>query len=134
VPIGIQLLFSNHRKKYMGAPGKFDFSSYFKALASTVTSRNTNWKAVSQATGVSQTTLSRMARGRQPDAESLTSLSAWAGLNPVDFIHAPKRRAEPLALMGKLLREDPNLDQQGADALEAIIATAYTQLRRDRKD
>ena len=114
----------------MTAPGEFDFRSYFKSLAATVTSRETNWKMVSQATGVSQTTLSRMAHGRQPDAESLTKLSAWAGLNPVDFVTGAKRTAEPLALMGKLLREDPNLDSQSADALEAIIETAYKRLRR----
>ena len=110
---------------------KFNFSSYFKALAATVASRGVTWKIVSDVTGVSQTTLSRMARGRQPDAESLTMLSAWSGLNPVDFADVPQQRAEPLALLGKMLREDPNLDGQGADALEAIIRTAYAQFKRD---
>jgi transcriptional regulator with XRE-family HTH domain len=110
---------------------KFDFPSYFKALAATASSRQLSWKSVSEATGVSQTTLSRMARGRQPDAESLTILSRWAGLNPVDFAQGPKGRAEPLALMGKLFREDPNLDADGADALEAIITAAYGRFRRD---
>ena len=109
---------------------KFDFPAYFRALAATVSSRNLNWKAVSEATGVSQTTLSRMGRGRQPDAESLTALSAWAGLNPVEFVGGPKGRTESLALVGKLLREDPNLDEEGADALEAIIGAAYGRLRR----
>lgn len=114
----------------MAAEFKFDFSSFFKALASTVATRGATWKTVSAATGVSQTTLSRMARGRQPDAESLTALAAWSGLNPVDFIKAPKYPAEPLALVGKLLREDKNLDSDGADALEAIIHAAYRNLRR----
>ena len=115
----------------MANPGRFDFSSFFKALASTVASRKTSWKAVSDETGVSQTTLSRMARGRQPDAESLTALSAWSGLDPVDFTTARRQNAEPLALLGKLLRDDENLDDHGADTLEAIIKTAYNQLRRN---
>ncbi len=84
---------------------KFDFASFFKALAATVASRSASWKTVSQATGVSQTTLSRMARGRQPDAESLTALSAWSGLDPVEFTGVTRQKAEPLALVGKLLRE-----------------------------
>jgi transcriptional regulator with XRE-family HTH domain len=111
-------------------PPKFDFPAYFRALAATVSSRNLNWKAVSEATGVSQTTLSRMGRGRQPDAESLAALSAWAGLNPAEFVDGPKGRAEPLALVGKLLREDPNLDAEGANAMEIIIGAAYGRLRR----
>jgi len=112
---------------------KFDFPSFFKALGSTVTARGANWKAVSQATGVSQTTLSRMAHGRQPDAESLAALSAWAGLNPVDFVSGAKQHAAPLALVGRLLRDYPNLDGQTAETLEAIIETAYNQLRLDKR-
>jgi transcriptional regulator with XRE-family HTH domain len=108
----------------------FDFSSFYQALVTTVGSRGLNWKQVSEDTGVSQTTLSRMGRGRQPDAESLTALSAWSGLNPADFVLGRRGRAEPLALVGKLLREDPNLDRHGADALEAMLAAAYEKLKR----
>lgn len=115
----------------MSEPQKFDFSTFFKALAATVASRKTSWKAVSKETGVSQTTLSRMARGRQPDAESLTALAAWSGLDPVKYYQAPRRSAEPLALVATLLRQDKNLDRASADALEAIIQTAYKQLRRE---
>lgn len=109
---------------------KFDFSSYYRALAATVAARRTNWKTVSEQTEVSQSTLSRMAGGRQPDAASLTALSAWAGLNPVEFFSTPAAPTEPLALVGKLLREDPRLDSEGAEALEAIIHAAYERFRR----
>ena len=71
-----------------------------------------------------------MSKGRQPDAASLTALSAWSGLNPVDFTDAPKKSAEPVAMVSTLLRADPNLDEDGADALEAIITTAYSKLKR----
>lgn len=108
----------------------FDFQSFYKALVATLSGRGANWRQVSEATGVSQTTLSRMSRDRQPDGESLTALAAWAGLNPVDFVSGPKRAAEPIALVGKLLREDPNLEPQSADALEAMLKAAYEQLRR----
>lgn len=112
----------------------FDFSSFYKSLCATIAGRKTNWKAVSADTGVSQSTLSRMASGRQPDAASLTALSAWSGLNPVDFISGNKQAPESMALVGKLLRDDPQLDRAGADALEAIIQTAYEQLRRTSRD
>lgn len=108
----------------------FDFTAFYRALSATVAARDTNWKAVSEQTGVSQSTLSRMSKGRQPDAASLTALCAWSGINPVDFTAAPKRDAEPVAMVSRLLRADPNLDDDRADALEAIIKTAYDSLKR----
>ena len=108
----------------------FDFAAFYKALSTTVLARDISWKAVSEQTGVSQSTLSRMAKGRQPDAASLTALSAWAGLNPVDFTAAPKQEPEAVAMLSRLLRADPNLDEGSADALEAIITTAYERLKR----
>lgn len=113
---------------------QFDFWGFYKALSATVAARNTNWKAVSEQTGISQTTLSRMSKGRQPNAESLTALSAWSGLNPADFTVGPKFNREPIAMVTKLLREDPNLDSAGADALEAIIRAAYERFKRESTD
>ena len=108
----------------------FDFAAFYRALSSTVAARDTSWKAVSDQTGVSQSTLSRMSKGRQPDAASLMALSAWSGINPVDFTAAPKNDPEAVAMVSRLLRADPDLDEDGADALEAIITTAYERLKR----
>jgi hypothetical protein len=72
-----------------------------------------------------------MATGRQPDAASLTAIAAWSGLNPVDFYGAKPMPAEPMAMVSTLLRSDPRLDEQGAEALEAIIRTAYERFRRE---
>ena len=108
----------------------FDFEAFYKALCATVAARSMTWKMVSEDTGVSQSTLSRMSKGRRPDAASLTALSAWSGINPVDFTSAPKNNPEAVAMVSRLLRADPNLDDDGADALEAIITTAYERLKR----
>lgn len=117
----------------MGKRSQFDFTGFYKALSATVQTRNTNWKTVSEKTGISQTTLSRMSKGRQPDAESLTALSAWSGLNPVDFLaDSPKQTREPIAMMTKLLREDPDLDSASTEALEAIIKAAYDRFKNTR--
>jgi transcriptional regulator with XRE-family HTH domain len=111
----------------------FDAEGFYRALNTTVALRKFSWKEVARETGVSQSTLSRMATGRQPDAGSLASLSAWAGLNPSEFVAGGQNRNEPLAAVGKLLREDPNLDAQGVDALEAIIRAAYERFRAPSK-
>lgn len=112
----------------------FDFEAFYKALSATVAARDLSWKSVSELTGVSQSTLSRMSKGRQPDAASLTALSAWSGLNPVDFTDAPKLNPEPVAMVSRLLRAAPDLDEEGADALEAIITAAYEKLKRPPSD
>ena len=112
----------------------FDFAAFYKVLSATVAARDISWKAVSEETGVSQSTLSRMSRGRKPDAASLTALSAWSGINPVDFTTAPKNDPEAVVMVSKLLRADPNLDEGGADALEAIITAAYERLKRPSSD
>ncbi|MGZ5801561.1 MAG: hypothetical protein ACXWJZ_13115, partial [Burkholderiaceae bacterium] len=71
---------------------------------------------------------------RKPDAASLAVLSAWAGLNPSDFVSAPfkAKGPEPMAQIATLLRTDPNLGEQGAAAMEAIVQAAYERLRKTK--
>lgn len=111
----------------------FQAEAFYEALATTVEARHVTWKKVSAETGVSASTLTRMAQGRQPDAASLASLSAWAGINPADFVNRYGRKhttQEPLAAALTLLRADPKLKPQDATALEAIIKAAYSQFRK----
>lgn len=110
----------------------FDGDAFYRSLEVTVMARSKNWKQVAAETSVSASTLARMAQGRRPDAASLAALSAWAGLNPSDFVHAPYKAAnpEPMAQISTLLRTDPNLDAQAAEAVEAIVRTAYERLRK----
>lgn len=110
----------------------FDSDAFYRALEATVVARSKTWKQVAAETGVSASTLTRMAQGRKPDAASLAALSAWAGLNPSDFVQAPykPRRPEALAQISTLLRSDPNLDAEAAEAMEAIVRTAYERLRK----
>jgi transcriptional regulator with XRE-family HTH domain len=113
----------------------FDGDAFYRALEATVLARSKNWKQVSAETGVSASTLTRMAQGRKPDAASLAALSAWAGLNPSDFVRAPFKAARPeaMAQISTLLRSDPNLDAEGAEAVEAIVRAAYERLRKARE-
>ena len=75
-----------------------------------------------------------MAQGKRPDAASLAALSAWAGLNPSDFVDAPYKtksnHAAPMARISALLRTDPALDRQSAETVEAIVRAAYERLRK----
>ncbi len=112
----------------------FDGDSFYRALETTVDSRSKSWKQVSDETGVSTSTLTRMAQGRRPDAASLAALSAWAGLNPSDFVQTAykTKRPESMAQISTLLRSDPSLDAQAAEAVEAIVRAAYEQMKKKR--
>jgi transcriptional regulator with XRE-family HTH domain len=112
----------------------FDGDAFYRALESTVEARSRNWKQVAAETGVSASTLARMSHGRRPDAASLAALSAWAGLNPSDFVNAPYKVAQPeaMAQISTLLRSDPRLDADDAEAVEAIVRAAYQRLRKPK--
>ena len=110
----------------------FDGDRFYRALETTVEGRGKTWKQVAEETGISASTLTRMAKGKRPDADSLAALSAWSGLNPSDFVDAPykSRKTESLAQISSLLRADPQLDGGAAEAVEAIVRAAYERLRK----
>jgi transcriptional regulator with XRE-family HTH domain len=111
----------------------FDGDAFYRALQNTVSARSMNWKQVAEETGVGASTLTRMAQGRKPDAASMAALSAWAGLNPSDFVRARYKssRPESMARISTLLRTDPNLDSQAAEAIEAIVKAAYERFKKN---
>jgi len=113
----------------------FNVSAFFEVVAEVVAARNSNWKLLAKEIGVSPSTLSRRGRGRCPDAATLAALSAWAGLNPADFVVAPKSRTgtNPLAAISGVLRSDPDLAPSAVQALETIIRVAYASMERSRR-
>lgn len=110
----------------------FNGDAFYRSLETAVRTRGKTWKHVADETGVSQSTLTRMAQGRRPDAASMAALSAWAGLNPSDFVTAAYKseRTESITQISALLRSDPNLDEQSAETVEAIVKAAYERLRK----
>ena len=114
--------------------GNFDFQGFYQALNSTREARNASWKQVAEEAGVGASTLARMSKNKRPDADGLAALSAWAHLNPAEFVVSPapvgRREGEPLARISKLLREDHRLSKASAKALDEIVRAAYAQLAK----
>ena len=113
--------------------GTFDASAFFSALDAQRAARRLTWKDVAAQSGVSASTLTRMAQGRRPDVDSLAALVAWSGLKSDDFIREIEERAQPetLAMISTHLRADPNLTEEGAIALEELVKATYARIRRD---
>jgi transcriptional regulator with XRE-family HTH domain len=116
------------------AKGYFDAEAFYAALDSQRQSRKMTWKAVAQQSGISASTLTRMAQGKRPDVDSLAALLAWSGLKADQFVVLDARaptRSDPLAQITAYLRADPHLKPEGTAAIEAILKAAYEKLRQD---
>lgn len=116
--------------------GWFDGEALYGALDAERRSRNLTWKQVAVESGVSASTLTRMAQGRRPDLDSLAALSAWSGLSTDDFVRSESERpeVEPLAMISTYLRSDKNLTPKAATALDGVIRAAYEHLRESEPD
>ena len=75
--------------------GRFENESFFRALDTTRQSRRLNWREVATESGVSASTLTRMAQGKRPDVDSLAALVTWSGLNPSDYLVNPADPGSP---------------------------------------
>lgn len=109
----------------------WDGASFWTGLSRVIEVRGAQLKDVSDATGVSLSTLSRMKNeGRNPDAASLAALSAWSGLNPAQFMREeptpPPLRFGADAL-ASAIREMVKADIQGDGELYTLHETAMRE-------
>ena len=111
--------------------GRFDSSGFYEALDATRRARRLNWKEVAAQSGVSASTLTRMAQGRRPDVDGLAALVSWSGLKSDDFVRSDTRQgeSEPLAMISTYLRSDKNLTPEAAAALDEVVKATYDRLR-----
>ena len=112
---------------------RFQGEAFFAALDTERQARGVTWKKVAEQASVQASTLTRMSQGRQPDVNTLSALCRWSGLAAENFVggaQAPAPRASSLTEITTILRADPNLSQDGVEALEVIIKTAYRQMRK----
>ena len=111
--------------------GRFDNGAFYEALDATRQARRLTWKQVAAESGVSASTLTRMAKGRRPNLDGLAALASWAALSTDDFVRseAKPEGPEPLAMISTFLRADRNLTPEAAAALDQVVKVTYERLR-----
>ena len=112
---------------------EFRGQAFYSALDSARQARDLNWKEVAAQSGVSASTLSRMAQGKRPDVDSLAALVRWSGLSADRFVgDEPSRQGEleSLSHITTLLHSDPNLSADGRDTMIDMITAAYKRLAK----
>lgn len=118
----------------MANKNEFDANGFYSALERTLRARGSTWREVGSQTGVSSTTLTRMGQGRRPDAASLAALSAWAGINPANYVEkqfTPRGETATLERVSLLFRQDAHLSPEARKQLETIVESAYNALKHD---
>lgn len=108
--------------------GEFNIVGFHAALDAQRVAKGLNWKEISEQSGVSASTLTRISQGRRPDIDGLALLLAWSGLDAATFL-PEANNPEPLAQISANLRADRNLSPKSAQALEEIIKVAYERFR-----
>lgn len=116
-----------------GKKGWFDSDGFYAALDAVRLARGLNWKQVAAESGVSASTLTRMAQGKRPDVDGFAALAAWSGLDADAYVRSEEKErpsAEPLAMISTYLRSDRNLTPEAATALDELIKATYERLRK----
>jgi transcriptional regulator with XRE-family HTH domain len=115
----------------MKRKGWFDAQAFYEALDAVRQARGLTWKQVAAESGVSASTLTRMAQGKRPDVDGLAALVAWAGLDADAYLRSDQARPapEPLAQISTYLRSDKNLSPEAATALDELVKATYERLR-----
>ncbi len=116
----------------MAKKGWFDAGAFYEALDAARQAKNLTWKQVAGESGVSASTLTRMAQGKRPDVDGLAALAAWSGLDADDYVRSveAKSEPEPLAKISTYLRSDKNLSPEAARALDELVKATYKRLRK----
>lgn len=110
--------------------GVFDGQGFYRAIDAERTSQSLNWKQVAEKSGVSASTLTRLAQDKKPDVDSMSALISWSGLDPSMFIRTSNPgQASTFSKSLALLRSDPNLRPESAAMLEDMLTAAYERLR-----
>jgi transcriptional regulator with XRE-family HTH domain len=118
-------------------PASFDVAGLHAALDAERLAQRLTWKDVSAASGVSASTLTRLSQGKRPDVDSLAALTGWLRL-PADRFMGRRTLAfgstSPLTQISSILRDDPDLNEDAAVALDEMIKATYARLRSKKAD
>lgn len=109
---------------------EFLATRFYEALDATRAARKLNWKQVAAKSGVSASTLTRLAQGKRPDVDSMAALISWSGLSADDFVGGEKEAAEALPQITSLLSADTRLSEESRNAMIGMVTAAYQRMAK----
>lgn len=110
---------------------EFNASRFYQAVDATRAARQLNWKQVAAVSGVSASTLTRLAQGKRPDVDSMAALVAWSGASADDFVMSEDKKApEALLQITTLLNSDLRLTPEARSTMINVVTATYQQLAK----
>lgn len=109
---------------------EFDAAGFYQALDATRVARRLNWKQVAEKSGVSASTLTRLAQGKRPDVDSMAALIGWSGLSADEFVGGQREQPEALSQITRLLNADSRLSLESRDAMIGMVTAAYQRMAK----
>lgn len=109
----------------------FDFTSFQSAIDAERKTRRYSWKAVSEESGVTRSTISRLSTGRRINVDNLCGLAIWAGISLKPFFIEDDDVNEPSTLtkVAIALHNDPDLNQYEVKVAETVITALYEYIK-----
>ena len=108
---------------------EFNAPRFYMAVDTARAARQLNWKQVASVSGVSASTLTRLAQGKRPDVDSMAALVAWSGVSADEFVKTDDRSApEPLSQITTLLSSDVRLTPSARETMIGVVTATYQQL------
>ena len=97
-------------------------------------SRRLSLRDVSDETGVSVNTLSRVERGHLPDLKNYQRLVDWLGVPADTFLETtrPESATGTLDLVARHFQSDPSLTSEAAEKLTLLVQDMYNKLVSER--
>ena len=109
-----------------GENARFDRDGFKAALDSTRIARGLTWKQVTEESGVSSSTLSRMSAGACPDLDGLAALTCWSGLSADSFIRGMNPEGhEPMAEISRQIMSDTRLTREARSTMDELTKVMY---------
>lgn len=87
-------------------PGRFDLARLHRDVDDERKRRGRTWSLVSHETGVSTSTIRRLATADDAEADGVLALVRWLGVPPEAFVDAARRAGEPLPTGAGVVRVD----------------------------
>ncbi|MEU7811853.1 helix-turn-helix transcriptional regulator [Pseudonocardia sp. NPDC049154] len=129
------------KQRHAMANEHIDVDALYGALNKAREMKDTSWRELSRAIGVSASTMSRMAQGQNPDVNAFAKMVSWLGMPAERFIvgdesNSPASKNEPelVAEIAPLLRARKDLSRPDIELLEALIESAVRRFAADRQE